>query len=443
MTNPDGEDGWVPADASHKALAQGYKFTEATAAPDRGIAENLVGGVMEGASKTVQGGANLLAKGAEHVLGMPPGSLQAGRTETENPALARSVGNIAEEAGEWIMGDAAFKAIPYVQRLEMAQKVAATADESPIVARLLHAGLSVFRGGTVGAAEGGVKGAATGQAGGGAEKGAVAGAIGGAGEEILGAVAPSIRKLNPFLPQEQTVAKGAISDAADLAASRAGAAPGAAPSEVGMRTALDAPIAEVHANERALYDKVNDWAGTDMKSLYDDREVIQDALDDPTTTNTAELQARLKTAEKEISAGEKNVRATGGADAAKMIQQAEGITKTRHALEEFNQKFMNNPSVVSGNVQAGAKEIVNVDNAIKAAERLDQPSRWAPQGSPSRLEQVFGKDGALQFKKALYLAQERGQRYENITPFLKKVGTGAALTLGGEGAYQAVKHYIH
>jgi hypothetical protein len=81
-----------------------------------------------------------------------------------------------------------------------------------------------------------------------------------------------------------------------------------------------------------------------------------------------------------------------------------------------------NESVVSGNTAAGAPESVNVKTAIKAVEKLDKPSKYAPAGTPTRLEQALGKDGAAAVKKNLYAAQKAGQTAVNWNTAAKWLG---------------------
>ena len=92
-------------------IPQGATIGETTPppAPERGAVENVLGGIMQGASKSVQGVGNLIGEGVEKLTGMPAGSLQAGRTETEAPSTARNVGEGAENVGEFMMGDELLK----------------------------------------------------------------------------------------------------------------------------------------------------------------------------------------------------------------------------------------------------------------------------------------------------------------------------------------------
>lgn len=245
--------------------------------------------------------------------------------------------------------------------------------------------------------------------------------------------------VNPFRAQRQAMT--AMDEAANAIAADSKVAAGAAPSEAGMRSALDTHIANIAARERAAYDSINAAAGTDMKSLYDKRELLQDALDDPTTANSDTLMERMKDVENQIQNGENNA-SKGGVDMQKALQQAKADTQQRYAVQEVKRQLFNNESVVEGDTAHGADEEININAAIKAVKKLDKPSSYAPEGTPSRLEQAMGKDGADSFVKALYDAQKAGKRAVKV----KNLGTWAAKVLGtgllGGAGYEAAKHLM-
>ena len=80
-----------------------------TPAPQRGMLENIAGGVEKGAAKTVVGLGNLAADAAERILHLPDGSLHASVSDNERPSMARSIGEFGENAGEFVAGGEAGK----------------------------------------------------------------------------------------------------------------------------------------------------------------------------------------------------------------------------------------------------------------------------------------------------------------------------------------------
>ena len=71
-----------------------------------------------------------------------------------------------------------------------------------------------------------------------------------------------------------------------------------------------------------------------------------------------------------------------------------------------------------------------MDSAIRAVENLDKPSRFAPEGTPTRLVQALGKDGAATLKQGLYDAQKAGESALKKQKIAAWIGAG----LAGSGA---------
>ncbi len=190
---------------------------------------------------------------------------------------------------------------------------------------------------------------------------------------------------------------------------------------------LDEPIQVLAKNERAAYDTVNQAAETDMKTLYDSREEIQDAIDDPTNIGQkSALQKELSTVQAQIAQGEAKVQSKLGADAPKLIQDAKAMTQQRYSMQAGKQKLFNNESIVEGNAKYGANETIKVDAAIRNAESLNKPSRYAPEGSPTRLQQMLGEKGANALLQGLYDAKEEGVQAMKVQTYAKLLGKGLA-----------------
>lgn len=204
----------------------------------------------------------------------------------------------------------------------------------------------------------------------------------------------------------QAPAKAALRTGASASAADAGVEAGSQGGSI--RSLLDDPIEALSKNERASYDAINKASGTDLKSLYDYAEELQDNIDDPTQiANRNSLKTELKTTQDSITKGEAQA-VKNGVDP-DTLNDAKDMTKQRYAMENINQKLFANTSVVKGNIAHGAPETINVNSAIDQVEKLDQPSKFAPRGTPSRLQQAFGEDGAQALKQSLYDAQKAGQ----------------------------------
>lgn len=210
----------------------------------------------------------------------------------------------------------------------------------------------------------------------------------------------------------------------------------------GVRTLLDEPIAAVAKTERATYDTLNKASGTDLKALYDHAEEVQDALDDPTNiAQKSSLQAELKTTQDQIATGEATA-TKNGVDPS-VLEKAKGLTQERYAKEALKQKLFNNEGVVKGNVAHGVDETINVDAAIRNVENLDKPSRFAPEGAPTRLQQALGPDGAAKLKQGLYDAQKAGQVALKRQALAKIVGRAGLGVLGAGAGTEIVRHILH
>lgn len=237
----------------------------------------------------------------------------------------------------------------------------------------------------------------------------------------------------------QVPAQAALRSGASASAVEAGVEAGSQGGSI--RSLLDDPIDQLATKERAAYDTINEASGTDLKSLYDARAKFQDALENPNNIDKEDaLQAKLDQTEAQISTGEAQAK-ENGVDPDD-LEDAKNMTKQRYAMEDISKKLFNNESVVSGNTAHGAPENINVDSAIRQAENLDKPSKFAPRGTPSRLEQAFGSDGAQALKQSLYDAQKAGQTALARQAFAKTLakigGYGGAILGGGE----LVKHLI-
>lgn len=223
----------------------------------------------------------------------------------------------------------------------------------------------------------------------------------------------------------QAPAKAALRSGASASAVDAGVEAGAQGGSI--RSLLDDPIESLATKERAAYDTINDASGTDLKSLYDHANDVQEALDDPTNiTQRSALQKELQTTQSQIADGEAAAQ-KNGVDP-DTLNEAKEMTKQRYAMENINQKLFNNEGVISGNIEHGSPETINVNSAIRQVENLDKPSKFAPRGTPSRLQQAFGEDGAANLKQSLYDAQKAGQTALNKQVWAKRIASAAGAT---------------
>jgi len=260
--------------------------------------------------------------------------------------------------------------------------------------------------------------------------------IAGGEEAAAGGEAAASTAAKPGLVQQvvkgekvaQAPAQSAMREGAAASAKDAGVEAPATTSQP-MRTVLDKPIKDLAVKERGTYDAINEAAGVDLKDLYDHASDVAEALDDPVNiVNRDKLQADLVRTNMRIGQAEDKAAEAGIPPDA--LQKAKAMTQQRYAMQTFKQKVFNNESVVSGNMEHGAPETINVDSAIKQVENLDKPSKYAPEGSPSRLVQALGDKGAKALKQGLYDAQKAGETALNRQKLAKWLGGGAVAGAG-------------
>ena len=97
--------------------------------------------------------------------------------------------------------------------------------------------------------------------------------------------------------------------------------------------------------------------------------------------------------------------------------KAEALHHIGNAMKDFSTRVLNAPNVVSGNLAEGTPEFLNIDEYVKALQALQEDtSCWYDGCSKfvhamhgwSRLEQVFGKDGAKKVLQDAYDARKNG-----------------------------------
>jgi hypothetical protein len=254
-----------------------------------------------------------------------------------------------------------------------------------------------------------------------------------AASESVAAAAPKGPSLVKQVLKGEKVAQAPARTALEAGAAASAEDAGVAASETagkGVRTLLDEPIAATAKAERATYNSINKAAGTDLKTLYDYRSDVQEALEDPTNIGQrANLQKELQTTEDSISKGEALALKEGITPAD--LEKAKGMTQQRYSMELLKQKVFNNEGVVEGDIAHGAEESINIKAAIREIQKLDKPSRFAPEGSPTRLQQALGEEGAANLKQGLYDALKTGKSAATVHTVAKWAGIGLGSTLLG------------
>jgi hypothetical protein len=208
----------------------------------------------------------------------------------------------------------------------------------------------------------------------------------------------------------------------------------------GLRTLAEEPISVVNALKKTLYGQVDQAAGTDLKALYTKLDAINDKIDLEASGSPEEarLEAQRTSQMQTIDDAKAAARAKG-VDVDQTLAKADALHTREMALRDVQKGFLKNVNIVSGNAAEGTPEMINVDSAVKAIQKLQDNTKF---GAP-RLEQAFGKEGAAQLRNDIYAAQRLGVKAVDAQKLMDRIVKGLKIAgyVGGAGAagYELVK----
>ena len=192
-----------------------------------------------------------------------------------------------------------------------------------------------------------------------------------------------------------------------------------------LRTTLENPIESILQQSKANYTAIDDAAGTDIKALSDKLDNIRYNI---RQTVDPDVEARLELARKNtedaLIEAKQQVQTKLGQGGLDRLDKADQQFKQAQALKDLQKRVFKNPTIIQGNVGAGSDETVNVNEAVKALQKLQDDTRY---GAP-RLEQALGQQGAQDLLKNMYAAQKSGMTAMSRQQFAKLV---AKFLVGG------------
>ena len=378
-----------------------------------GVSPNpLTIGAAKGVGETAHTIGRLInAATGDNISWLPKSMKQPGELESSN--AGESVGKIGESIAEFALGDEALKGLSIAEKLGVAQKIHELAQQSPTLAKLITYGLNVVRGGATGAAAGGLHEGV---------QGAETGAALGAGAEAVAPVAGAVIKAAKESPGVvQKILKGEKSVQPEVAETMRSVGN---TQEGSLREVLSKPIADADAEKRALYKAYDDAAGVDRKALEDRLSNTQEAMSRLTgTPGDAKRLARLQAAEASL----KETIATADEKAAAQgvhIADADAANVRLRAMQDAEKNVFKNQAVVTGNTAQGGAEEVNVDEAIKAIQKMKDNEKF---GGP-RWDQAFGEGSADRVLTNLRRLQAQGVRASNLKKLVQWAG---GIAIGG------------
>ncbi len=218
--------GFVPASQSQSQSQPQSQSPQSGASQNNpadfinGVADQMteIGkGAVKGALSTISGTDEFARKHLPAVLTNsdfgfgPPANLEHIREMATPQGTAQNIGSGMEDLGEFLLGDEALKGLSLGDKFAKVSRIIKTAEDSPVLSRIVQAGMNALRGGTVAATETGLK---TGDAGNAAASGIVGGATAGAVPEIADAAKAAGKALPGALDTIRNIIKpGAIQDA--------------------------------------------------------------------------------------------------------------------------------------------------------------------------------------------------------------------------------------
>jgi hypothetical protein len=185
------------------------------------------------------------------------------------------------------------------------------------------------------------------------------------------------------------------------------------------RTVLEQPIKIAFDDANALYEKIDDAAGTDFKALNEKLSNTEYQIRQLTDTEEdVQKEAALEKSRQglidKISAAKEQA-IKNGVDPDALDLADKKFTQAQ-ALKDLEAKVFKNSSVVSGNEDFGSPESIDIDSATKQIQKLHDNTKF---GS-SRLEQALGKGGAEQLLEDMYKAQRYGKSALDKQLFVKR-----------------------
>lgn len=402
----------IQSNPSDNLLTQAGKFIA-------GIPE----GIGEGIFQTAATGSDLLNK----VTGMQPGAANqelhtlAGDNDQSHGA-AQNIGRTGEGIAEFFLGDEGLKGMALSERLGLAQRVAALAEKSPTIARVIDLGINAARSATVGGVTGGIHDGEQGAVEGALTAGVLSG-VGGAFDSSISSAADAVKAAPKAAGKAVNLAKETVGIGTDSpveAALKSGlTAPGEAdfqaPLQAGIRSVagdaatdagVNAPDAatsirdvlpsiarDVRTSAQADYQALDQASGGRWQRYTDQLDAINDRLGNLIEgTDDDDVISKLEARRNEIQASQAqmidDMKADGKVDPA-IADRAAAQYRRAMALQDVGQaiRMSTKPVAVNGVV----KDIVDPNGL---ANRLAKLNDVPVTGGPSRLVQALGDDNA-------------------------------------------------
>lgn len=405
-------------------------------------AGGLFEGIGEGAFGTLAGGSDLLDK----ATGMQPGAVnrflhtEAGDNNTSH-GVAQTLGRGGEDLTEFLLGDEALKGLSLSDRLLKTAKVAKVIEESPLLNRVVQAGVRALRGGTVAGIQSGVKtggnvpdalGAATAGALGNAVVPEAVDALGAARKALPDALATVRNVIRPGAIQDafQGQMRDIVNDAAK---------------ELGVDTSKAASIRDVAQDvsdsllqkARASYKALDDATGGRVQRFSDAIKAVQQKLRNLTIASPDEEGAWIEKLNDLTDAHEKAMQEAEAQGVPRsLLDQANIDFRRSKAMLDLSKSIRASTEGLRPELASGAKapipEKVNTSKLFPRVQKLYDSGR---------LQDALGSRAAdlLRAVNDSHAATQLAQSWRAMAGKVGGYAAAGALPIGG---WELVRHLL-
>jgi hypothetical protein len=356
--------------------------------------------------------------------------------------IPQSVGRGAEDIAEFILGDSALKGLTVSQRLATATKYAKLVEDSPVISRIVNAGIRALRTGTVAGTETGLK---TGNASDAATSGVVGGVTAGVVPEAIDAGKAAVKALPGALDTIRTAIKpgiiqdafqGRIRDIVNDAAKEFGVNPSSATS---IRDVAQEVSNSLQSKAKASYQALDDATGGRVQRFSDAIKAVQQKLRNLNGIQTPDDEgAWIEKLNDLTDAHEKAMQEAESQGVPRsLLDQANGDFRKSKAMLDVSRAVRSSSEGLRPELATGAKnpipETVNTGKLFNRVQKLYDSGR---------LQDALGQSRAADMLRAVNDSHAASQLAESVRGMVKKYGgyaAGAALPVGG---FELVKHLL-
>ncbi len=371
----------------------------------------------------------------------PPADLERQKQLMTTHGTAQSVGAGVETLGEFLLGDEALKGLSLSERFIRASKAAKVIEESPLLTRVVNAGVRALRGATVGTAQGALK------SGGDTSTTVESGIAGGVGNavvpEAIDAIGAARKALPSALDTIRTVIKpgtiqdafqGQIRDIVNDAAKEHGVNPSSAASirDVGQQVS-DSLLSKA----KAAYQAMDEASGGRVQRTTDAIKNVQKKIRELNGIDPDAEGAFIEKLNELQDAHEKIMTEMEEAGVPReLLSEANSTYRKAKSMLDLNRAIRASSEGLRPELANGAKN--PVPEKVSTAKLFPRVQKLYDSG---RLQDALGSRAA-DLLRAVNDSHVASQLAESWRAMAKKYGGYAAAGALPFGGYELVKHLL-